>query len=71
MADIARMDYRIKLSIIGEKRGLIIEYRLNFKPTIWKGLGGAETPWFNKIRNRTENFSSFFLIGCGSNGECS
>ena len=38
MADIARMDYRIKLSFIGEKRGLIIEYRLNFKPKIWKGL---------------------------------
>ena len=38
MADIARMDYRIKLSFIGEKWGLIIEYRLNFKPTFWKGL---------------------------------
>ena len=38
MADIARMDYRIKLSFIGKKWGLIIEYRLNFKPTFWTGL---------------------------------
>ena len=38
MADIARMEYRIKLSFIGEKWGLIIEYRLNFKQTFWTGL---------------------------------
>ena len=38
MADIARLDYRIRLSFIGEKWGLIIEYRLNFKPTFWTGL---------------------------------
>ena len=45
MADIARMDYRIKLSFIGEKWGLIIEYRLNFKPTFWTGLVyAAESP---------------------------
>ena len=42
MADIARMDYRIKLSFIGEKWGLIIEYRLNFKPTVWKGPAGVK-----------------------------
>ena len=28
MADIARMDYRIRLSFIGEKCGLIIKYKL-------------------------------------------
>ena len=38
MADIARLDYRIRLSFIGEKWGLIIEYQLNFKPTFWTGL---------------------------------
>ena len=46
MADIARMDYRIKLSFIGEKWGLIIEYRLNFKPTFWTGL--QKTQGFGK-----------------------
>ena len=38
MANFPRMDYRIELSFIGEKWGLIIEYRLNFKPTFWTGL---------------------------------
>ena len=44
-----RMDYRIKLSFIGKKWGLIIEYRINFKPTFWTGLiffhrNGIEEP---------------------------
>ena len=43
------MDYRIKLSFIGKKWGLIIEYRINFKPTFWTGLiffhrNGIEEP---------------------------